>query len=137
MTGKIVLQYSNNGHNPTDVDNSTNTESLIPSYSPVEVATAVSLMVGIFQVSWWKQNRYLLQIFYSSLLNFYHKNPQNKLILFSDFNVHLSIRSDFFTSIWNSGQWIYSWCWNTRIYVTNQRYIRFSCDKLHRSVSKY
>lgn len=47
MTGKIVLQYSNNN----SVNSSTNSTDHLPSYTPTEVATAVSFMAGVFQVN--------------------------------------------------------------------------------------
>ncbi|XKL65796.1 hypothetical protein PGB90_009216 [Kerria lacca] len=46
MTGKIVLQYSNNN----SVNSSTNSTDHLPSYTPTEVATAVSFMAGVFQI---------------------------------------------------------------------------------------
>ena len=48
MTGKIVLEYSTPKYELNNVPSNT-TES-IETYSPLQVATAVSFTVGIFQV---------------------------------------------------------------------------------------
>ncbi|XP_012226376.2 prestin isoform X1 [Linepithema humile] len=53
MTGKVVTSYSNPGYatsaNITDVV-SQNLENVAYTYTPMQVATAVTLMVGIFQI---------------------------------------------------------------------------------------
>lgn len=48
MTGKVVLEYSNQTVLSHVTENGT---EVYTSYTPIQVATAVSFMVGIFQVS--------------------------------------------------------------------------------------
>ena len=54
MTGKVVTSHSNPGYatstNVSDIV-SQNLENVAYTYTPMQVATAVTLMVGIFQVN--------------------------------------------------------------------------------------
>lgn len=52
MTGKAVLQYSDPAYFPTKTDLADNSTALEPTgYSPMEVATAVTFIVALFQVA--------------------------------------------------------------------------------------
>lgn len=64
MTGKTVTTYSVS-HNEIINPNATNATSDHPEeylYTPIQVATAVTLMVGIYQVIFWRLLIHLITV---------------------------------------------------------------------------
>lgn len=64
MAGKVVMTHSSS-HNPIEANNTivTSYDEVMPIYRPLEVATAVSFMVGLYQVG-----NFILFLIYNEML---------------------------------------------------------------------
>jgi len=87
MTGKVVTFYSNprmehTFANVTDAV-SQNLEDVAYVYTPMQIATAVTLMVGIFQVNTLSS----LKVYFSQ-----NRKDENRDFIITDNNVYVPIR---------------------------------------------